>query len=216
MKKSERFVITINRELGSGGRTIGHKLAERLGVDFYDKDLIKALEDKYHLTSEEIELLKGRSHGWWADFKRVVSLGEKMRSLQAQYYQTQVGQMPDLLTTDEIFQTEVEILRGIAENESCIIAGRCSFFVFKNHPNHVNIFIQAPLKHRIARLVRKRGISDQEAEKIIRSVDAMRENYVQNYTKTSRYNSRNYDLVLNMEHLNEDQAVDIIIKFIGQ
>ena len=75
MNKNKQFVISINRELGSGGRTVGEKLAQKLGVSFYDKALIKALEEKYNLTTEEIEALKGRSHSWWADFKRVIGLG---------------------------------------------------------------------------------------------------------------------------------------------
>ena len=79
MKKDEKFVITINRELGSGGRTVGEKLAAKLGVPFYDKALIKALQEKYNLSVEEIERMKGRSHSWWADFKRIVSIGEGMK-----------------------------------------------------------------------------------------------------------------------------------------
>ena len=70
MKLNEKFVITINRELGSGGRTIGEKLAKRLDVPFYDKALIQGLKEKYDLTTEEIERLKGQKHNWWADFKR--------------------------------------------------------------------------------------------------------------------------------------------------
>ena len=76
MNKNEKFVITINRELGSGGRTVGRKLAEKLGVEFYDKLLIQELEKKYNLTFEEIEKLKGRNHSWWEDFKRVARIGE--------------------------------------------------------------------------------------------------------------------------------------------
>ena len=67
MNKDEKFVITINRELGSGGRTVGRKLAEKLGVEFYDKALIKALQEKFHLTVDEIEKLKGQEQGWWSD-----------------------------------------------------------------------------------------------------------------------------------------------------
>ena len=85
MKKDEKFVITINRELGSGGRTVGEKLAAKLGVPFYDKALIKALQEKYNLSVEEIERMKGRSHSWWADFKRIVSIGEGMKDVH--YYQ---------------------------------------------------------------------------------------------------------------------------------
>ena len=72
MNKNEKFVITINRELGSGGRTVGRIVAEKLGVPFYDKALIRALEEKYELTTQEIERLKGRKRSWWSDFKRVM------------------------------------------------------------------------------------------------------------------------------------------------
>ena len=69
MNKNEKFVITINRELGSGGRTVGRLLAEKLGVPFYDKAVIKTLQEKYHISPEEIERLKGRKHGWWASME---------------------------------------------------------------------------------------------------------------------------------------------------
>ena len=74
MKLKDKFVITINRELGSGGRTIGKLLADRLGVPFYDKALIQELEKKYDLTAQEIERLKGQKHNWWADFKRSLKI----------------------------------------------------------------------------------------------------------------------------------------------
>ena len=74
MNLKEKYVITINRELGSGGRTIGKMLADRLGVPFYDKALIQELEKKYELTAQEIERLKGQQHNWWADFKRSLKI----------------------------------------------------------------------------------------------------------------------------------------------
>jgi cytidylate kinase len=122
---------------------------------------------------------------------------------------------PDFLTTDSIFESEMKILQGIAADESCIIAGRSGFYVFRNHPNHLSILIQAPLEQRIARLVKQRGISTDEAEDTIRKVDKMRENYVQRYTGTSRYDTRNYDLVISMNGKTEEQAVDLILGYIG-
>lgn len=213
MNKQEKFIIAINRELGSGGRTVGQKLAERLNVPFYDKALIKALEAKYNLSSEEIETLKGRSHTWWADFKRVMSIGQALNA--SPYYQIAIGQEPDILTTDEIYHAETEILHGIADTESCVIAGRTAFHVFRNHPNHLNILIQASKEHRIQRVVRKRGISEKEAEKIIDKVDKMRSNYVEKYTKQNRYDAHCYDLVFNMDGKTEDEIVDLIIRYIG-
>ena len=213
MNKNEKFVITINRELGSGGRTVGEKLAAKLGVAFYDKALVKGLMEKYNLTVEEIERLKGRGHGWWADFKRVISIGDSLAN--AKYYRVSMGNEPDLLTTDELFKTEKEILKAIADEESCVIAGRSGFFVLKDHPNRLSILIQASMEHRIERLMRKQNISHEEAEKTINKVDKMRENYVNHYTKTSRYDTRNYDLVISMDGKTEDEAVDLIMKFIG-
>lgn len=152
MNLKEKFVIAINRELGSGGRTVGEKLAAKLGVDFYDKALVKALEEKYHLTVEEIENLKGRKNNWWSDFSRVVSVGETMRN---QYYSIAVDDEPKLVTTQQIFKVEKEMLLAMAENGSCVITGRSGFFVFRHHPNHINVLIQAPMEKRIQRLMKK-------------------------------------------------------------
>ena len=212
MKLNEKFVITINRELGSGGRTIGEKLAQRLGVAFYDKALIQGLQEKYDLTIEEIERLKGQKHNWWADFKRSLKITPNYVAPQIISAKDSI---PDFLITDDIFHSETEILKGIAEEESCVIAGRSGFFVFRDHPNHLSILIQADMDYRISRLVEKRGISREEAQSIIKEVDTGRENYVKKYTGTSRYDTRNYDIVLNADEHTEDEIVDLIIQYIG-
>ncbi len=129
-------MITINRELGSGGRTVGRKLAER------------------------------------------------------------------------------RILEALARQKSCVVAGRSTFLMFKEWPNHLNVFIQAPLLNRIDRLARKRGITTEEALHILEEVDESRESYVQKYTDKSRYDTRNYDLVINMADMTEDEAVDVIMAYI--
>jgi cytidylate kinase len=216
MNKNEKYVITINRELGSGGRTIGRKLAERLGVDFYDKAVIKGLQEKYHLNAEEIEALKGRSHTWWENFKRSLGLGEGWGAGNAQqYYQANPENLPDALTTDEMFKAETLILQDIAIHESCVVAGRLGFYVFRAHPNHLSILIQASMPFRIERLMRKQNMTEDEARETIEKVDQMRENYVKNYAKTSRYDTRNYDLVISVDDKTEDDIVDIILKYIG-
>lgn len=207
-----KFVITINRELGSGGRTVGCKLAEKLGVEFYDKALIKGLEEKFHLSVAEIEKLKGQKQGWWSDFKRVIPIGPGMTS---NYYLPQKGYDYNQLDTEDIFQAEKEILKGIAEEESCVVAGRSGFFVFRNHPNHLSIFIQASMPFRIERVMRKQNLTEGEARKIIAKVDKMRENYVKEFTKTSRYDTRNYDLVISADGKTEDEMVELILQYIG-
>ena len=211
MNKNLKFVITINRELGSGGRTVGRKLAERLGVEFYDKAVIKGLEEQYHLTVEEIERLKGQKQDWWSDIKRIMFVSPSMHS---NYYIPREGDEPDMLDTDQLFEAETEILKGIAEEESCVIAGRSGFHVFNKHPNHVSILIQASLPFRLERVMRKQGISEKEALKAINKVDQMRENYVKKHTGTSRYDTRNYDIVIKADGKTEDEIVDIIMMYL--
>ena len=212
MKQDEKFVITINRELGSGGRSIGEKLAKSLGVPFYDKALIQQLKERYSLSTEEIERLKGQQHNWWADFKRSLKL---MPSYAAPQYISGKTAMPDFLITDDIFQAETEILKGIADDGSCVIAGRSGFHIFRDHPNHLSILIQASMDYRVSRLMKKQSISAEEARKIIDEVDKGRENYVKKYTGSSRYDTRNYQLVINVDGHSEDEIVEMILMYLG-
>ena len=212
MKLTEKFVITINRELGSGGRTIGEKLAKRLDVPFYDKALIQGLQDRYHLSTEEIERLKGQRHNWWSDFKRSMMMVPNYMSPD---YVPGKTPIPDFLITDDIFQTETEILKGIAADGSCVIAGRSGFHIFRDHPNHLSILIQASMDYRVSRVMQKQNISAEEARSIIDKVDKGRENYVQKYTGTSRYDTRNYQLVINVDEHSEDEIVDMILIYLG-
>jgi len=211
MNKNEKFVITINRELGSGGRTIGRKLAEKLGVQFFDKALLMALEEKYHLTAEEIENLKGRKQSWWEDFKKITFSND---NYAPQLYQMKIG-LSEKVSSYELFEEEEKILNHLAEQESCVVAGRTGFYMLRNHPNHMNILIQASMPFRIERVMRKQYMTRDEARETIDKIDKMREYYVKQYTKTSRYDTRNYDLVITVDGKTEDEIVDIILKFIG-
>ena len=212
MNKSEKFVITINRELGSGGHTIGRKLAEKLGVKFYDRDALKVLEEKFHLSLEEIERLKGQPHGWWADVCRLMLIGP---GLDPDLGMPKKYDGSGLLSSEDVFRAETQILQELAAEGSCVIAGRSGFYALREHPNHLNILIQASMPCRIERVMRKQNMTEDEAREIIEKIDKMRENYVKEYTKSSRYDAHNYDLVINADGKTEDQIVDLITKFIG-
>jgi cytidylate kinase len=170
--------------------------------------------EKYKLTVDEIERLKGRDQGWWAEFKRMLSFGEDETN-DPKYYQVSMGDEPSLLTTDEMFRAEEQILKCIAHDESCVIAGRTAFYVLRNQLNHLNVLVQASMEHRLERVMCKQGISREEAEKVINEVDKMRENYVSRYTGTSRYDTRNYDLVVTIDGKTEEEVADLILQFIG-
>ena len=208
MNKNEKFVISINREVGSGGRTVGRLLAEKLGVKYCDKAVIDGLTQKFGLSPDRIEEIKAQKKSWWNDINN--------------YYQTLVNSASSPMEAEvkldntSMFETEKSILQEVAKQTSCVIAGRTGFMVFREWPNHLCVFIQASLEHRIQRIMRRRNISEQEARDVIAKMDATREAYIKKYEETSRYDTRNYQLVISMDELSEDDAAEIIIDYINR
>ena len=208
MNKNEKFVITINREVGSGGRTVGRKLAEKLGVKYCDKAVIDGLTHKFGLTPERIEEIKAQKKSWWNDINN--------------YYQTLVNSVSLPMEAEVkldnaiMFETEKRILQELAAQTSCVVAGRTGFMVFRMWPNHLSVFIQASMEHRIQRVMQRQNVSEEEARGIIEKMDSSREAYIKKYEDTSRYDTRNYQLVISMDELSEDDAADIILDYINR
>ena len=201
-------MITINREVGSGGRTVGRKLAEMLGVKYCDKAVIDGLTKKFGLTPERIEEIKAQKKSWWNDINN--------------YYQTLVNSTSQPMEAEvkldnaTMFETEKRIQQELAEQTSCVIAGRTGFMVFREWPNHLNVFIQASMDYRIKRIMDRQNVSMDEARSIITKIDATREAYIKKYEDTSRYDTRNYQLVISMDGLTEDDAAQIILDYINR
>ena len=213
MNAKEPFVITISREVGSGGHTVGQILSRKLNVRYCDKALIEALQEQFKLTPGEIERLKGEKKNWLADFLQFVSpmppaLVLGVSPSYKPVYRAEV-------TSDDLFKAETEILKELAQEGSCIIAGRSGFFVFRQHPNHLHVLVTASKANRVRRVMTKQGLTEEAAAALIEDIDTKRENYIKRYTGTSRYDARNYDLVINMDQLaDEESAADIILQFI--
>ena len=208
MNKNEKFVITINREVGSGGHTVGRKLAEKLGVKYCDKAIVEGLTKKFELSIERIEEIKAQKKSWWNEINN--------------YYNTLVGSASKpmdaevQLTNNTLYETEKRILQEIATESSCVVAGRTGFMVFRTWPNHLNIFIQASMEHRVQRIMSRQNVTEQKARDIIAKLDADRETYIRKYEDTSRYDTRNYQLVISMDNLTEDDAVEVIMDYINR
>ena len=209
----EKIIITISRELGSGGRTVGRKLAERLGIRYSDKDLVKGLRGKFNLTTSAIEQLKSEKKSWLADFIKMVAPVPKISDL-IEIDSSQEQEFRSDITTDDVYKAESEILKEIAAEGSCVIAGRSGFFILKDEAGKVDIFIKASRDKRIARVMKKQGLTMEQAAAVIDSVDQARDNYVKRYTGVSRYDLRNYNLVIDMDTISEDDAVDLILSYI--
>jgi cytidylate kinase len=119
------------------------------------------------------------------------------------------------VTSEAVLKAEKEILHSIANEESCVIAGRSAFFVMNDNHNRLNILIQASMEHRLERVMAKQGLSEKEAKKVIKEVDETREEYMKNNAHTSRYDTRNYDLVIKMDGKTEEEVANVILAFIG-
>ena len=211
---NDPFIITISREIGSGGGSVGRKLAEKLNVKYINKQLLQALQEKFNLTKSGIEHLRNKKKNWFTDLFEQAAPAPKATMEVGGY--TFSREFPDAVTVKDIYEAEKEILNAIADEGSCVITGRSAFFVLKDRPNKVDIFITASKAARIEQVMAKQNLSKEEAIKLVDTVDEGRDNYVKRHTGLSRYDMRNYDLILDMDYLTEDEAVEKILSFIGK
>ena len=213
MNIKEPFVLNVSREVGSGGHTVGSILARKLNVRYCDKLLLESLQKQFGLTASGIERLKGEKKNWLVDFVKLIAPVPSAKALELD--PKFVTEFRADVTTDDIYKAEVDILKSFVEMGSCVIAGRSGFFIFKDHPNRLNVMITASMPHRLKRIMDKQGLSETAAAAVIKGVDEARENFVRRYAGVSRYDARNYDLVLNADGHSEEQLADLILSYIG-
>lgn len=187
---NNNIIITINREFGTGGREIAHKLGNILGIKVYDKGLLDSIAEHFNTSTEEIEKVNNGNQSWWEEF--------------ANNYRWSFGSnraVNQHVTSKKIYLAEEKILKEIAAKESCVIVGRGGFHIFKDNPNAVKILLVADLDARVKRLCDSMDLSATEARKMIKDIDDRRERYTKKYTGVSRYDAHNYDFVLNVTNL---------------
>ena len=201
----DKFVITIGRQFGSGGRSIGQKLADKLGVPFYDKELISiAAKD----SGMDPEVFEG------VDEKATNSLLYSL-SMGMYGFGSAFSVMGDLPVNDKLYLLQHKIIKEIAEKESCVIVGRCADYVLKDNPNCVNIFIHANMAYRKDQSVQKHGIDAARAEHIINKTDKSRANYYSFYSGQKWGAAENYDLCIDSSKLSEESIVQLIAEYIS-
>lgn len=198
------YAITIARSFGSGGKTIGQMLAERLAINYYDRDLIR-------LASEESGInvrLFGR-----ADETGRVNL---FRRYGREYGRTIIPPDSDEFTSNNnLFNIQSRIIRDLAEKESCIIIGRCADHVLADRENLIRVSVNAPLEYRIAVVEERYGLTRKQAESEIEKIDRARAQYYRYYTHHDWNDARNYDLCLNSAALGFERCADVIVSYLG-
>ena len=186
-------VITISREYGSGGRYIGRLVADKLGIKFYDKDLVTAVSEKTGLSEEYIE-----------------NNEQKRRALEA----LNNGYYFSLSNSDELFVKESELIKELASKESCVIIGRCSDFILKDMDNVTNVFVYSSMDNRIKRATEMYGLREKNAEKEIKNVDKQRSNHYKYYTGKKWGENENYDICINSDKLGVERSADLICQIV--
>jgi putative MATE family efflux protein len=194
-KLSKHIVITISREYGSGGRYVGRLIADKLGIKLYDKDFIIKIAESTGFSEEYIEN---------NEQKRSV-----LDVLNNGYYS-------GMNNSDELFVKESEMIKQIADEESCVIIGRCSDFILKDKENVVKVFIYSDMENKIKRAKEFYDMDEKKARKEIERIDKVRANHYKYYTEKNWKDSSNYDICINSDNLGVEKTADLICKFVEE
>ena len=197
------FSVTISHQLGSGGAYLGEKLAERLGIPFLDRDILKEVSRELDVAEAEVANREERLSSFWENFARLAVFTDPGMSLAAQRY---------VPSDKSLFEMECATINRIAEKSSAVFLGRCGWFVLRNHPRHASILVTASQIARTKRLEELYKISKTEALDLIRTNDQEREDYIRTFTKQNWLDARHYDLCVNTSAVGWDSAVDLAEK----
>lgn len=197
-------IYTIGREFGSGGKQVGEKLAERLGIKIYDKELLQQAAKDSGFCEEIFE-----NH----DEKPTNSF---LYSLVMDTYSVSgysAAPFLDMPLNHKVFLAQFETIKKIAENESCVIVGRCADYALAENPDCINVFIHADMDVRIRNIAKKLNVTDNKARDIINKTDKQRASYYNYYTSKKWGDSKSYNLSLDAGKLGIDNCVEMILKY---
>lgn len=192
---AKKYCITIGRSFGSRGREIGEKLAKELGIGFYDNDLILMAAEKSGMKMELAE-----------------SADEKLLKRFIDPYVAVDSEKGTI--NDRLYRVQSELIRELADKESCVIVGRQADKVLENHENCTKIFIYAPLDKRIETIMERHSVTEQEARKMLRQMDKVRRNYY-SYFSDGEWDSKDgRDLMIDSSYLGVDGTVTYLAQLI--
>ncbi len=197
-------VITISRQYGSGGREIGRKLADQLGVPFYDNELIERAAKESGFSAAAFENAENK-----ATNSLLYSIAMGMNA----YGNQELG-FAHLSLDDRIYLAQSEVIRNVANEGPCVIVGRCADYVLKDRPDVVSIFIWADMKFRVKRAVELYHLSAVKPEEHILKIDKRRTNYYNYHANEKWGKAENYHMSVRSDYIGIDNCVDCIRKYI--
>lgn len=201
----ENFVITIGREFGSGGLDIGRKLAEKLGVKCYDKELLQIASKESGLCEEIFH-----SHDEKPTSSFLYSLIMDTYSMSGY----NAGAYLDMPLNHKVFLAQFDTIKSLVQKESCIIVGRCADYALADYKNCLSVFIHANNDFRIRHLMETYEWTEEKAKDMIHKTDKKRASYYNYYSNKKWGDSRSYHLTLDSSEFGLDGCVDMILKYL--
>ena len=202
-----KFVVNIGRQLGSGGREIGEKLAARLGIAFYDKELIGLASEESGLCREFFEK---------ADEKASQGIIGGLFGMRFPFISEGAIPANNCLSNDALFKVQSDVIRRLAEEKSCLFVGRCADYILRENPRCVNVFVSASPEARIERLCKTHGISAEEAENMMNKADKRRSKYYNYYSFKTWGAAATYHLCIDSSVLGIEKTIDFIEEFVNK
>lgn len=180
--KGKKIVITISREYGSGGHYVGELLAKRMGLNFYDKNLINLISKKSGLSKEYVEANNQKL----ASFKYIDN------------------------NDDRIFIAEEKVIKDLAKKESCVIVGRCADYILKDNKDTIKVFLYSSSQDKVKRAVKYYNLEEDKALKEINKINSERAKHYKYYTNRDWYDFANYDIALNVDYLGVEKTAELL------
>ena len=186
--KGKKIVITISREYGSGGHYVGELLAKRMGINFYDKNLINLISKKSGLSKEYVEANNQKL----ASFKYIDN------------------------NDDRIFIAEEKVIKDLAKKESCVIVGRCADYILKDNKDTIKVFLYSSSQDKVKRAVKYYNLEEDKALKEINKINSERAKHYKYYTNRDWYDFANYDIALNVDYLGVEKTAELLEQVIRE
>lgn len=193
----KNYVITIARENGSGGRAIGEALARQLGIPFYSRSILRMAADDSGIN----EQLFAKAED---NFKNSL-----LFRVAKDAYNGEVipPDSDNFVSNENLFRYQAKVMLALAENESCVMIGRCADFILRDRPNVLRVFIHAPEEVRVRTLMQRHSISEAEAHKQMRKVDKRRADYYRAFTGSDWRDAGHYDICFDSDHMGQDKII---------
>ncbi len=197
------FVIVIGREFGSGGRKVGKLLADRLGLPYFDKNLLSEAARELGFSHDILKEADEKRPSFFHAFTG------------SSFGNTYVYGDGGAMSKETIYNLQSKIIEKICHKGACVIVGRTADYIARNHPNLISIFLHAPESFRACRIIeRGDALNEEEARKLLRKADSKRENFYNYYTGRSWGKASNYHLSIDASKLSAEETVELIVSFL--